>query len=543
MKKLPIGIQSISEVIRGGCIYVDKTKFARQLIIEGKYYFMARPRRFGKSLFISTLKSILSGDRELFQGCQIDNSDYEWKAYPIIHLDFTQILISSSKNLEDSLKRTLASIADSYGISVEIPSSQEGLANLVKALSKEEKVAVLVDEYDKALVDNLAHLDIAEENRYLLKGFFGTLKGLDEYLKLVFMTGVSKFSQVSLFSGLNNLTDITMDPNYADMMGYTEDELHQFFSPHIQEIAKKRSKKGDRILESQIFEEMRNWYNGYRFSERECSVYNPYSTLRFLSHGKVKSYWYSTGTPSFLIEHIRKQPESVAPLSEAIATESDLSDIRSLDKTNLIPLMFQTGYLTIQDYNPDQNFFYLGFPNQEVRNAFFDSLLKEFIEITPISVSIHSQETKRDLANRDLNSFFSKINTYFAKIPYHLFSGAKEGFYHAVFLILLEGLEIKTRAEDPTNIGRIDIAFDVSNTIYILELKLDLGAELAFEQTQFKKYKEKYSQIGKEIVLVGINFSSISRNVSDWKAEIFSSAGVKLKELQSSPSINQQLPQ
>ncbi len=275
-------------------------------------------------------------------------------------------------------------MASSVGMSIDAPSIQEGLEALVIGLSKDNRVVVLVDEYDSAIINNLKDPKIAEQNRDLLKTFFGTLKSLDCYLKFTFVTGVSKFSQVSLFSGPNNLTDITMDPRYAGMMGYTEEELKINFQYYIQDIVTKRSNQRNLVSEESIIDEIRIWYNGYRFSEKELSVYNPYSTLRYFSAKKAESYWYGTGTPSFLIDEARKHPQSVVPLRGTSALKSTLSDISRLDRIHLAALMFQTGYLTIRGYNSEENSYDLDFPNKEVKEAFFNSLLQEFAEVDPL---------------------------------------------------------------------------------------------------------------------------------------------------------------
>ena len=530
MKKLPIGIQNIREILEENQVYVDKTGFAKDLIETGKHYFMSRPRRFGKSLFLNTLEEIFKGNKELFKSCQIYNSDYDWEEYPVLYLDFAQILNKSPQQLETGLKESLQDMANLHKISVTGFSSQSQLKRLVMELAKKNRVVVLVDEYDSPIINNLKNIELAEQNRDLMKDFFGTLKSLDRYLKFTFVTGVSKFSQVSLFSGPNNLTDITMDPRYAGMMGYTGEEIKQSFSKHIQAIVKKRNAKGKQISERDVLEEIREWYNGYRFSEKTLSVYNPYSTLLFLDAMKPKSYWYRTGTPSFLIDEVKKHPQSVIPLSGTSATESMLSDISKLDRIHLSALMFQTGYLTIQDYNPEEDSYKLGFPNREVKQAFFNSLLQEFTEIEPLEVSRKAEQVRKDLENFDLQSFIQIMNVHFAKIPYHLFTHAKEGFYQTVFFTFLEKSGIKTSAEIATNIGRIDLIFETPKVIYIFELKLNKSSNSAFNQAEGKKYKERYLRDGKEIMVLGINFSSTSHNISEWKGALFSSSGKLIRE-------------
>ena len=522
MKKLPIGIQSIQEILEEGYIYIDKTAFARDLVVNGKHYFMSRPRRFGKSLFLNTLEEIFKGNKELFKGCQIYDSDYEWQEHPVLHFDFSQTPSSSSGELKLSLQEAVEKKAKFYGIATEGSSIQIHLTTLIEELAKKNRVAVLVDEYDSPIINNLKNPEIAEQNRDLLKAFFGTLKSLDRYLKFTFVTGVSKFSQVSLFSGPNNLTDITMDPRYAGMMGYTEKELKVSFNEHVETIAQKRSD-----TKEEVFEEIRTWYNGYRFSEKELSVYNPYSTLRFLSAEKAESYWYSTGTPSFLIDQVKKYPRSIVPLSGITASKPQLMDISSVEQIDLAALMFQTGYLTVSGYDEVVNRYQLDFPNQEVTEAFLETLIHNFANIDP-TLSMECQET---LENQDLNSFFDQIKTTLASFPYQLFVKARESTYQGMLLGILKGLVFGVHGEKLTNLGRIDLVIEMPQTTYILELKLDSSPENALNQILEKKYHEQFLQKGKEIALIGVNFSSKSRNIDAWKASLYTASGEIIREI------------
>jgi hypothetical protein len=531
MKKLSIGIQSIKKILKNkSYAYVDKTKFVKGLIeADVPHYFMSRPKCFGKSSFLDTLKEVFQGNKELFKGCHIEGSQYGWEEHPVISFDFSKIANRDPIEFEMSLRRTIEEMARSYGLSIQAPTVQEGLIALISGLftkSDEHGVVVLVDEYDKPLIDRLGNSDVIRGNQDLLKGFFGTLKSLDEYIRFTFVTGVSKFSQVSLFSGPNHLTDITMDPKYTTMMGYTEEELKSCFLEHIQAIAKKKSQAEDAIVD-----EIRKWYNGYRFSKKEASVYNPYSTLRFLSSGDAEGYWYSTGTPSFLIDQVKKHPQSVLPSEGYKASRTQLADISKVDQIDLLALMFQTGYLTIRGYNEEENFYDLDFPNQEVREAFFDSLLKEFVGIDPLEVSRMAQQVKKDLETYNLDAFFSKMNTHFAKISYQQFSGSTEGFYQAVFFTFLERSGISTLSEITTNIGRIDLVTELPKVVCIFELKLDQTAEVALDQAQTKKYKQRYSHSGKELLIIGLNFSSQSRNIESWKAALYTPSGSLIREI------------
>ncbi|MCB1115556.1 MAG: AAA family ATPase [Chlamydiia bacterium] len=532
MKKLPIGIQSIEKILKSNAYaYVDKTGFIKQLIDEGfPHYFISRPRRFGKSLFVNTLKQVFSGNKKLFKGLDIHESDYNWKKYPVVALDFSKIANSTPDELKAALKIRLEIIANEHNISIIAADIQVALDTLVVQLSKKykSKVVVLIDEYDKPIIDHLDDPIVAEQNKDVLKGFFGTLKGLDGELKLTFITGISKFSQVSLFSGLNNLKNITMDPKYAGIMGYTEKELRENFQDHIKQIAKERGKQ---VTEKSIIDEIRMWYNGYRFSENPLTVYNPYSTLHYFSDKKAESYWYSTGTPSFLIDEVKNRPQSLTSLSGISALKSTLSDISSVDRIHLGALMFQTGYLTIRGYNPDENSFLLDFPNKEVKEAFFNSLLQDFAEVDPLEVTRSAKGIKEDLQSLRFDAFMEKMNVHFAKMPYHVFQRAKEGFYQAVFFTFLEISGIKTLAEVATNIGRIDLMTETSERICIFELKLDQSASIGLSQAERNRYRERFTHSGKETLVIGVNFSSTSRSISDWKGALYDPSGNPVREI------------
>ena len=424
-------------------------------------------------------------------------------------------------------------MAKSYKVAIDIPSAQEGLVNLVEELSKKERVVVLIDEYDKPLIDNLHNQEVAEGNRRILQDFFGALKNLDEYIEFTFITGVSKFSKVSLFSGANHLNDISMSVQYAAMMGYTQEELTEYFGQYIQDITQERNAQGQSSNEEEVLAQIKDWYNGYRFSKAESYVYNPFSTLKYLAEKEAESYWFATATPTFLVEELKKRPQEVTSLSQMLATQKDLSDISKITRITLPALLFQTGYLTIEDYNVKLNAYQLDFPNKEVREAFFGAMLEELAEgeLKSLEVSRMAKKLQESLSTLALETFVEIINDYFAKIPYAAYQHAKEGFYQAIFVICLELSGIHTQGEVATNKGRIDVLCQLSNMFYIFELKVDQRADKAMEQILYQEYSQVCRHQGKKIVVMGVSFSSKKRSIDTWQGELLDEDGKLIRKL------------
>ena len=527
MKNLPIGIQTIQEIITNGYIYVDKTQFALELIKEGKHYFLSRPRRFGKSLFVSTLKEIFKGNKALFEGCHIAESNYDWKPYPVLLLNFGDIKNKTPEKLEVDLRDTLNTIGEEQGIEVVKPSLESHLKALIKALAKNGRVVILIDEYDKPLIDHLHNQEVAEGNRQLLQDFFGVLKNLDEYIKFTFITGVSKFSKVSLFSGANHLNDISMSAQYAAMMGYTQEELTEYFGQHIQAIAEKRNQKGQPTSEEDILAEIKDWYNGYRFSEEEIYIYNPFSTLKYLAEKKPESYWFATGTPFFLTKQIKKYSKDLVPLSGTQAKGDELMGSGNIEKINLKALMFQSGYLTIESYNEKTRYYQLRFPNKEVREAFIHSLIEHFAELN----EKFSAQMRTLLEEDNLPVFFEKIKGRFSKLPYQTFSKAQEHTYHGLLFSILNSIDLEVSAEVSNNSGRLDLLIQMPKTTYVIELKLNRTPEEGLHQIISKGYDKPYLGQGKSIARIGLNFSSNKRNIDTWQGELLDEDGALIRKL------------
>ena len=444
-----------------------------------------------------------------------------------MQLNLAEVLNESPQDFKDSLQRSLVALAAEHETKIEVPSAQEGLKNLVKALAEKERVVVLVDEYDKPIIDNLDRPEVTADNRKLLQNLFGALKNLEDYLRFTFVTCISKFAQVSLFSGANNLKDITLSPKYAGMMGYTEQELVAYFDEHLQAITQARSTPGQPLTQEAVLAEIKAWYNGYRFSEEEIYVYNPFSTLNYLDEQKPKSYWYASGTPSFLLEQVKKHPNSVVPLSGVKAEESELMSMGSLAEIDLKALMFQTGYLTIVGYSALSQHYQLGFPNQEVREAFTKSLVKQF---APIDTAL-SSKLEAALEQHDLTLFFEQIQAIFASFPYQMFIKVQESTYHGFLLSLLSGMGLEVAAESLRSLGRVDLLVQLPMTTYVIELKLDSSPETALAQIREKQYYMPHLRQGKKVGLVGLIFSSKTRNVAAWIGELLDEQGALIQKL------------
>lgn len=395
-KNLPIGVQAFSSMIEGNYIYVDKTKYILNLIMTGECYFLSRPRRFGKSLLISTLYEIFSGNRGLFKSFYIDTTDYSWPEHPIIHFSFSSMNVENSESLKKDIEWNLFNHAAKYNLSIEdAPSLQTKFSALVERLAQRGKVVILVDEYDFPLINNINKPGMAEECRKVLHDFFVVLKDLGKYLRFIFITGVSRFSKTSIFSGLNNLNDISLSEKGAELLGYTEEEIKNRFDDYLNLFAKRQKTSKKEILNT-----IQKWYNGYQFVEDENSpkkVYNPFSVLLALENKKFMNYWAETGTPTFIAHLIKNQN---FPISEIDGSEVNYLETRSyeIDKIKLIPLLWQTGYLTIKSYDQETQNYKLTFPNKEVSDSFFTFILSD-LKKKIVLVGVHFDSESRNIKN------------------------------------------------------------------------------------------------------------------------------------------------
>ncbi len=510
LRKLPVGIQSFEVIRTENYYYVDKTPFVKKLVDEGKYYFLSRPRRFGKSLFLDTLRQAFLGKRELFEGLFLENN-WDWSAkYPVIYISFGAGVQKNLKELQITFEEILRDHEKFYGISLTYPSLKGKFKELIEILADKfnQKVVVLIDEYDKPILDNLEKREVAIEIREALKNFYSILKDADPYLKFCFITGVSKFSKVSLFSGLNNLKDITLHPAYATICGYTQEELERIFA--------------DR-LEGLDLSEIRHWYNGYNFLGEP--VYNPFDILLFLDSGLFRPYWFETGTPSFLIKLLLEKRFLIPCLEDLEAGETILSSF-DVDYIEPEPLLFQTGYLTIKEVKRlgPRTFYRLGYPNLEVKMSFTDYLLNWYTHVPAEKERIINRLINY-LAEGNIEGMKDIFYAFFASIPHDWYRRSEiqnyEGFYASVFYAYFAALGVEVRVEDATSRGRLDMGVMFEGRCYLFEFKVvELEPEgRALSQLKARRYHEKYRAGCREIYLIGVEFSRQERNIVDFSWE------------------------
>ncbi len=520
MQRLPLDTSSFRQIRQRGWLYVDKTPWIYRLISEGMCYFLSRPRRFGKSLTINTLKELFRGNKDLFKGLFIYDK-WPFEPHPVIIFDFNEIAHENPKNFRKALTHFLKLEAQRLGVEI----SPEGGLDLtfreliLKAAQKTGRpVVILIDEYDKPIIDHLGlgeeRYQIALQNRDLMKRFFGVLKGgnVVDNLGFVFVTGVSAFTKVSIFSEWNNLIDITADPAYADFLGYTEKEVLANFPKHLEAFCQERGF----THQEECLDRIRYWYNGYRFSpERDIRVYNPISLMYCLSRRYFDNWWFKTATPTFLVNLLKERPYLITDL-EHLKVSRNFLDAFALEKIRIEALLFQTGYLTIKDY--DGELMRLGYPNWEVK-ASFSEILLQYLYDTPPNMRDYARQLGQALYREDWDIVKELLNQILAQIPYPLYEKADERFFHTVFYLALCLLGYDAEAETLSPGGRGDMAVKMRGKVFILEFKARGSAEEALKQIEERGYARRFEGQGLKIVKLGIVFDLESRTVSEVKAK------------------------
>lgn len=509
-QKLPIGIQTFKDIIEDGYLYVDKTQNIHRLLTSGKYFFLSRPRRFGKSLTLSTIKSIYSGARELFKGLWIEEQ-WDWeKIHPVLHFSFSSMGYQSL-GLESAIEAELRVLGDRFGVQYEERGVGRMFRELIRKLTTpDRKVVILIDEYDKPLIDYLDDTEKARENQRILKAFYSVLKDSDPYVEFLLLTGISKFSKVSIFSDLNNLKDITLHQDYAALTGYTQAEMESYFGDAIAQIANDTGKTKDALLD-----EIRTWYNGYSWDGR-TSVYNPFSFMCFIDGREFRNFWFETGTPTFLLRLMRQNRLVQIDNLEVNELAFASYDIETLQ---ILPILFQTGYLTIKS-KEEFGLYRLGYPNQEVKASMLMYLMGEWSHSEPALTTPTVVYLYRAFLANDMPQIIKLVKGVFKTIPSHIFIADAEAYYHSLIYLVFFYLGQYTHSEVNTNNGRIDCVVESPTHIYLLEFKLDESASAALKQIKDRGYHEKYAADPRPKVLLGINFDRQQKTIDDWTTEV-----------------------
>lgn len=510
--KLPLDVSDFPTMIEGNYIYVDKTEIIYNYLAKGKrLFFLSRPRRFGKSLLISTLHELFSGNKKLFQTTWIGSSDYKWVEHPIIKLDFSTLSFETSQEFKNDLIWNLNNIAKKYNISIsEAPSLQTKFQYLIEQLSEKNKVVILIDEYDYCLLKNLEREHIAQAILEVMASFFSVVKASSANIHFLFITGVTKFAKTSLFSGLNNVNDLFMDPSAATLLGYTQQELKKYFSEYIEKLATKK-----KLSMETTFDSIKEWYNGYRFSQEEIKVYNPYSLVHLFNLQEFNNFWLETGTPGFLIQLMRKQYYEIEKIETARLSSEALGKFE-INEVPLLAILFQTGYLTIADYNEETKQYRMTYPNKEVSISFKKYIVTSITQNTVRNVEEAINQFKDALTNNDLELFCNTLKSLLANIPYQIHIG-NEAYYHSLLQFLVDLLGLHGQSEVSSSKGRIDLVLQTKQRIFVFEFKFKSTGEKAMNQIIEKRYYEKYLHIKKPITLVGLSFNTKGKELTlDW---------------------------
>lgn len=512
--KYPIGIQSFESLREGSYVYVDKTRHIYELATTGKYYFLGRPRRFGKSLLISTMEAYFLGKRDLFKGLAIEELEKNWTVYPVLHLDLNSEKYDNVKNLASILNYYLSGWEKIYGTAPEETTSRLRFMGLIRRAYEKtgHPVVVLIDEYDKPELQSFDKPELQDELRNELKAFYSVLKTQDRYIRFAFLTGVTKFGKKSVFSDLNNLKDISMDNRYIDICGITEKEIHIYFEGAIKDLA-----ETNEMTYEEAFAKLREQYNGYHFEYDTLGIYNPFSLLSTLDSKKYKDYWFETGTPTFLVKMLQQSNYDLSRLQKEELTELRLKSVDSAPK-DPVPLIYQSGYLTIKGYDKLFQTYQLGFPNKEVENGFINFLLLQYMPVEEDTTEFDARHFVKELKIGDVEGFMSRLATFFEATDYRV-AVKKEADFQSALYIIFWMIGQYVEVEHASARGRADITIKTKDYVYILECKLDGSSIDALRQIEEKGYAKPYEKDPRRLYKIGVNFSSERRAIADWKIE------------------------
>ena len=507
----PIGIQSFSEIRKGGYAYVDKTRQIYNLTSTGKYYFLSRPRRFGKSLLVSTMEAYFRGKKELFKGLAMESLEKDWTEYPVLHLDLTGSKYTSAEDLSEKLDQHLRGWEAAFDVTEKFNTPESRLIAVIDAARKKtgNNVVILIDEYEKPIIDNIDNEELAETFRRELQGLYSVIKGRDEHIRFAFLTGVTKLGKMSIFSGLNNLNDISMDPQSSDICGVSEAELKANFDGSVEELA-----AANGLSKDECYAKLKRMYDGYHFHYRAAGVYNPFSLLNTFKSNEFRMYWFETGTPTFLVRYLKKQNYDLEGISKDYVSEATLTGTNYVSPQP-ITLMYQTGYLTISGYDERFRTYTLDYPNEEVRSGFLHSLSQIYAPAL-IDSEFSVYKFVRDIERGDVQSFMTRFSAFLAGNSYEL-QGDLELYFQNTISIMFRMMGLYVQTEYRTSCGRIDITVETDRFVYVIELKRDQSPEAALRQIEETGYAQPFLASGKQIIKLGINFSSDTRTIDGWQ--------------------------
>ena len=516
---LPIGIQDFEKLRRGGYVYVDKTEFVYKLARLGTPFFLSRPRRFGKSLLLSTFESLFLGKKELFEGLAIANKEWDWAEYPVLKISFGGDNYPDLESLKSAINLMLSRYEELYGLEVSDLRSAPRLTNIITRVFEKtgKPVVILIDEYDKPILDAL-YTDYEEQNRQELRSFYSPLKECDKYIRFLFITGITKVSHVNIFSGLNQLNDISMDRAFSSLCGISEKELEVYFQPEIEMLAESQDMS---IPDTK--EKLAGMYDGYHFSHDVEGVYNPFCLLKCFTAKDFGSYWFESGTPSFLVKTLQKQPLFLASLVNGRKVKEDQFKNYDPDSKNMLPVVYQSGYLTITGFDEDSRRYTLDFPNQEIKDGFLDVLLKKFVTVPDDDLGLAIDNLCDALKARDMDKALSVIQSAIADLPTIVKKDMCENYYESVTHLMFRMTGCRVVSELQSVAGRSDVVVSTKDAVFIFELKMDKGqdfetvAEAALAQIDANGYSDRFAVSGKQMVKVALVFSSGGKGLLGWK--------------------------
>ena len=508
----PIGIQNFGKIRQGGYVYVDKTDLIYQIAQTGGYYFLSRPRRFGKSLLISTMESYFQGEKELFEGLAIEKLEKDWTAYPVLHLDLSGVTYTDENVLNEKMENTLRQWEKIYGLVNDFKTDSVRFSNIIDAAYEKtgKPVVILIDEYDKPLLDTAGNEPLREAIRSRLQGFYSVMKSQDGKIRFGFLTGITKLGKLSIFSGLNNLNDISMNFRYADICGISEKDLHAYFDESVQEMADVNG-----ISKGECYARLKDYYDGYHFCRNSPDIYNPFSLLSSLYQQEFHDYWYETGTPTFVVKALKRGQFNLEGLTLEGIPASALGGVNA-DDSDPVPVLYQSGYLTIKSYDERWERYTLKYPNKEVERGFMQGLANIYVPSMRYNSPFDVQKFVEDFEKGDAESLMKRFEAFFADADYEIVGDAELYFQNTMY-VMCKLMGQYTQVERHTSNGRMDILVQTDKYIYIMELKMDASADEALQQIEDKGYAKPFAADPRKLFKIGVGFSSETRRIKEWK--------------------------